>query len=1104
MKNKKLYLFLIGIVIVCQSMLAQDDMIRGKVISETGEELISATVLEIDATGRVMSNTFTDMNGEFSMKIKAANNRLRFQYIGFKMQEIPIGNKRDFQVTMQESTTLTEVTVTAKRTVSKGGMDIPLNEVSNATQRLSTDVFIGVQVPSIDDALQGHIAGLDIIGSGNVGMGAQMRIRGISSLSTNATPLIVINGIMRPDISTSDFDFSGATDQQFADLLMLNPEDILEINVLKDAGATAIYGSRGASGVLDIRTKRGERGNTRVNYTYKLLTAQQPRGLKMLNGDDYSMLMKQARFNPSQNPNASDIREFSYDPSWSEYRHYNNNTDWREAVIQRGITHDNYLVISGGGERAQFRITGGYMTQSGTIIGQNWDRFTSRMALDYYVSSRILFTSELAFTYSDNDYNWTDGRTDNGKSILEIAYKKMPNMSIYHKDENGKDLPTYYTMAQSSQLFNGGQGALRNPVALARLATNNSKSYRIDPVFRISYDLIDRGERAQRLLRYEGYITFNMANSKSHKFLPKEVSPLNWSSEDINRVDDSDSESFGIQSENRVRWKPDLGENHSLQMMAVLQTSSGTTNGQSVVAYGFPSAEISAPYAPAYVRQLGSSIGQYRSMGANFQVHYAFRSKYIADVTMRREGSTKFGKNNKYGDFPGVSFRWNITDESFMEKARGWLTMMSLRPSWGITGTSPGNEYMHYSIYRPWSSYMYSSTIRPDNIRLSDLRWEKTTEYNLGTDMELWDGKFTMDANVYHKTTTDLLFRDAPLPGSTGFDKLLYRNSGSMRNVGWEINVHGNRFLKIGKFSADAYFNLANSVNTLLTLEQDLLDTHNKDFEYEKRNAPYKMHMEPGHPYGSIYGFRYKGVYQYSIDNAALIESDYTLGTAPIARNANGEIIRDSKGNPLPMYYCYGPQGINYQFVGGDAIYEDINNDGQIDENDMVYLGNCNPKLSGGYGLIMRWKNLTCNAYFTFRYGNKIINSTRRDAESMLTENNQSIATNYRWRREGDVTIMPRALYNYGWNSLPSDRYVEDGSFLRFKTLTFNYALPTAKLSKYNIKQTTLSLNFTNLLCLTKYQGVDPEISYNRWGISEDSSITPRSRDITLGLMIGF
>jgi len=1108
MKNIKIFMFLIGALIFCQSMFAQDSgnmMIRGKMVSENKEELVSATVLEVDATGRVMSNALTDMNGEFSMKIVSARNRLRFSYVGFIMQELPIGNNRDFQIVMKENnTTLTEVTVTAKRKVSKGGLEIPADEVSNATQRLNTDVFIGMQIPSIDDALQGQIAGLDIIGSGNVGMSAQMRIRGISSLNANSNPLIVINGIMRPDIATSEFDFSGASDQQFADLLMLNPEDIQEITVLKDAASTAIYGSRGASGVLEIKTKRGARGSTRVSYTYKYLSSQQPQGMKMLNGDNYTMLMKQAYFNPSQDPNASAINEFTYDPTWSEYKYYNNNTDWRKAVIQRGITSDHNFVISGGGDRALFRVTGGYMTKSGSIIGQNWDRYTSRSTLDYYVSSRITFTSELAFTYSDNDYNWMDGRSGNGKSILEIAYKKMPNMSIYNKDENGQNLPTYYTMLQSSQLFGGDQGSLRNPVALARLATNNNKAYNVDPVFRLSYDLIDRGEKGRRMLKYEGYVSFNMDNNKTHKFLPKEVSPLNWTSEDINRVDDSDSESFGIQSENKLTYKPDLGESHSLQMLVALQTFSATLNGEGVLAYGFPSSQITTPYAAAYVRQVGSSIGQGRSMGMNAQVHYAYRSKYVGDITFRREGSTKFGKNNKFGDFPAVSMRWNISDEPFMKRANKWLSMLSLRPSWGVSGDAPANEYMHFSTYSPWSSYAGTSTIRPDNIRLSNLRWAKTNEFNLGTDIEMWDGKFTMDANVYHRTTTDMLLPNVPIPGSTGFDNLLYRNSGSMRNIGWELNMHGNRFLQSGDFSFDAYFNLANSVNTLLTMDQDFLDSYNQPFDYTNRSASYINKLEPNHPYGSIYGFRYKGVYQYSIDNPALIESNYTLGTAPIARNAKGEIIHDSNGNPLPMYYSYGTQGMNYQFTGGDAIYEDVNHDGQIDANDIVYLGNCNPKLNGGFGLIMRWKTLSCNAYFTFRYGNKVINAARRDAESMLSDFNQSIATDYRWRREGDITVMPRALHGYGWNSLPSDRYVEDGSFLRFKTLTFNYTVPNEWLRKYYVKQLTLSLNFTNLLCFTKYQGVDPEIIYDAWGISNDNSITPRSKDFTLGLAIGF
>jgi TonB-linked SusC/RagA family outer membrane protein len=1109
MKRKYLYIYLIGLLVCCQSVLAQEsgEMIRGKVLSDTREELISATVLEVDATDRVISNALTDLNGEFSMKIKSPKNKLKFSYLGYATQILSIGSRRNFDVFLKEDNTLTELVVMGKKAVSSGGMDIPHNEVPFAMQRISASVFEGLSVSTIDDALQGHIAGLDIVGSGNVGVGSQMRLRGIASLNANSNPLIVINGIQRPDIETSDFDFNSASDQQFADLLMLNPDDIEEIAVLKDAGSTAIYGSRGAAGVLQITTKKGVRGPTRVNYTYKYSGSTQPAGLKMLNGNDYTMLMKQAYFNPNQSSSASDIPEFTYDPTFSEYKYYNNNTDWREAVLQYGATHDHYLALSGGGERAKFRITGGYLSKEATVIGQKWDRLTSRMNLDYQVSSRILFSTDFSFTYSDNKQNWSDGRGDhdyvNGKSILYLAYKKMPNMSIYEKDENGNNLPAYYNMRKDSKLAGGEQGYLRNPVAQALLAINENKSYDILPTLRLQYELLDPEVQT---LRYEVYVAFDMKNNKEHKFLPKEVVSDVWSHQDVNRVEDKDSESFGIQSENKILWKPDLGKANHLSAYVSFQTSSGTSNDQHLLATGYPTGKISDPSSEGFVRELTSGMGQWRTMAVNAQLHYSYLSRYILFATFRREGSTRFGKDHKWGYFPGVSLRWNIAEESFMEASKKWMNLLSLRASWGITGNAPSREYLHFSSYAPWSNYGGVATIRPEKLRLSNLKWEKDNEYNFGMDMELLDGKYVIDGNVYFKRVSDLisLENEAPVPTSTGYSNLAFRNIGSMKNVGWEINLHGNRFVRIGDFSLDGYFNMANSVNTLLSLDEGVLKNHNKDFAYGERNAPYLERLQEGHAYGSIYGFRYKGVYQYSIDNPNLVASDYTLGTSPIARNADGSVIYDSKGKPLPMYYNYGPNGINYQFRGGDAIYEDINNDGNIDELDIVYLGNCNPKLNGGFGLTFRWKSLSVNTFFTFRYGNKVINITRREAENMLTDNNQSIATNWRWRREGDLTDMPRALHNYGYNSLPSDRYVEDASFVRLKYITLNYAIPTDWTRKYAIKQMNLYMTVNNLICFTKYQGVDPEIGYGSMGLSKDVSITPRSRDFTVGLTIGF
>ena len=1108
MNRTWLYIGLIGMLVFSRSVLAQGEggeMVRGKVVSDMGEELISVLVLEVDTTGRVISNTTTDINGEFSMRVKSTKNKLRSQYVGFVTQELQIGARRSFSFVMKEQNVLVEVVVQGKKSMSSGGMDIPQMEVPFAVQRISASTFEGISVASIDDALQGHIAGLDIIGSGNVGQGTQMRIRGIASLNANSSPLIVINGIPRPDIATDEFDFNSANDQQFANLLALNPDDIEDIAVLKDAASTAIYGTRGAGGVLLISTKKGARGPTRVNYTYKYSGARQPAGLDMLNGNNYTMLMKQAYFNPSQNSSASNIPEFNYDTSFSEYKYYNNNTDWRKEVLQYGQTHDHFLSVSGGGARAKFRVTAGYMSKEGTIIGQKWDRLTSRSNLDYQVSSRIVFSSEVAFTYSDNNQNWSDSRSDNnyinGKSILYLAYKKMPNMSVYNKDENGRDLPSYYNMRKDSRLVGGEQGYLRNPVALARLGVNNNKAYDILPTLRLQYDLLDPSEQT---LRYDTYVSFDIKNHKTHKFLPKEVSAESWSNENVNRVEDNDSESFGIQTENKIFWRTDFNESHNLTAIASFMSASGTSNSQNLLVSGYPSENINDPFAQGYVRSLRSSVGQTRTLAFKTQALYSYQSKYVLMASFNRQGSTKFGKDNRWGNFPGIMGRWNISEESFMKSTRTWLNLLGIRASWGVTGSEPTAEYLYFSRYAPWSGYGGTTTIRPENLRLSNLKWEKITEYNLGTNVEVWEGKYTMEANLYYRKTTDLLFPKAPIPTFTGFAELAFRNVGSLENIGYEINLQAKRFVRVGDFSIDSYLNLANSVNRLLSLDEGILNNYNEGLDYANRNAPYLQRLQEGHAYGSIYGFRYKGVYQYSIDNPDVIASRYTLGTAPVARGANGNIMYDSKGNPLPMYYNYGPTGINYQFQGGDAIYEDINNDGNINELDIVYLGNSNPKLQGGYGFTFRWKSLSCNTFFTFRYGNKIINTTRREAENMLTNNNQSIATSWRWRREGDLTTMPRALYNYGYNSLPSDRYVEDGSFLRLKNIVVNYAIPTGKLNKYSIKQMNLYMTINNLFCLTKYHGVDPEVSYDNLGLSKDESITPRSKDFTLGLTLGF
>lgn len=352
--------------------------------------IMMANVVERDANNRIVSAVQTDMMGNFSMEIKNPKNKLVISYVGSKTKVITIGDQSTFNIKLEdEKTTLNEITVKGRRTGS-GGLNIPKKEVTVSQQTFDLSEVEGMAFTSADEALQGEIAGLDIVSnSGNLGSGTTMRLRGVTTITGNAQPLIVVDDKIfdNPD---ETFDFENPTEEDYASLLSVNVEDIAKIDVLKDAGATAVWGSKGANGVIMITTKRGSRGKPRVNFSYKMTGTWQPKGYDLLNGDDYTMLMKEEYYNPNQSDNATtNIREINYDKSWAEYENWNNNTDWVDAVTQFGVLQSYNLNITGGGQKAQFRISGGYDHQTGSVIQQKLDRLSTRLVLDYNVSDRI-------------------------------------------------------------------------------------------------------------------------------------------------------------------------------------------------------------------------------------------------------------------------------------------------------------------------------------------------------------------------------------------------------------------------------------------------------------------------------------------------------------------------------------------------------------------------------------------------------------------------------------------------------------------------------------------------------------------------------------------
>lgn len=1093
---KKIFAFLL--LVSCQlsivNVMAQTagTMIHG-VVQDEIETLMGCNVLEIDASNRIVAATTTDINGNFSFRIVDPKHKLKFSFVGYETQIIPIKGT-SYKITLHDKM-MKEVTVKAVKMSQSSGLAIPERELSTAHQTIDAKEFEGLGITNVDEALQGRISGLDIVSnSGNLGAGTSMRLRGVSSINGNTEPLIVVDGNIFESDYNSNFDYANATQDQFAELLNVNPDDIANITVLKDAAGTAIYGSQGANGVIEIKTKRGSRGATKVQYSYRATFTHQPKGINLLNGDQYTMLMKEAYFNPALSDAASNIREFSYDKSWNEYEHYNNNTDWRDAITKTGVLQKHYLSLSGGGEKANFRIAAGYDHQTGTIIEQRLDRFTTRVALDYFVSDRIKIVTNFNMTYTNNEKNYND--------LLGVAYQKMPNISIYEQDAQGNNLSDYYHMLNScSEELKRDQFKYVNSVALAKEAKNDETTYQIQPEFQLVYNLLGI-DRDKTQLKYEGKILFNIFNKYNDMFYPSSLVTAGWADTNNNLTTTTAHKSTAITTTHRLTFQPHFrNQDHSFMAMAQFQLTSGSSKSTGNKVYGLPGS-IKSTTADGIISDVNTSSGQWRSVYLTFSAHYAFKGRYIADFSIRRDGSTKFGDNSRWGNFPAFSLRWNVSDEPFMKKVK-WISMLSIRPGWGIVGNQPGGEYLYFSKYTNTAAYNSNTSVYPSNIRLSNLKWEEKETWNLGFDLGLWDDKITADFNVYRQKTTDLLMLNRAIPTSSGFTALNYQNVGDMLNIGWEFNINANDIIKKGKFRASFNVTFANNKNEITKMDPTVLASLNKEFD--KNNGSYLTRVQLNNAFGSIYGFRYKGVYQYTKYSPEEVPG-VSGPNAPVARDESGRVVVDKNGYPIPMLFGYdsNDQTYIYKFQGGDAIYEDINHDGNINELDIVYLGSSLPKITGGWGFKLNYGRWSLNTQFNFRAGNKIINRARMLAENMYTNDNQSTAVNWRWRVEGDDAPIPRALYRDGYNWLGSDRFIENGSFMRLNYMQLSYSLDPKIIKKAGLTQLSFYVSANNLFCLTGYSGADPEVGYGGYGVTTDNAKTPNARSFTVGATIQF
>ena len=1054
--------FLILMLPLVSAFSQVPSVLKGKVIEEeTGESLIGVTIIEVNELNRTLNGTVTDLNGNFTLRLSNPNTKVKISYIGFRTEEHVISGQTFLEIDLEEETQLLdEVVVTAEGKKVGGFIPVSERDLTGAVSTVEMKELEEVKVSSVGEMLQGRASNVDItMASGDPGAGMSVRIRGTASISGSNQPLIVVDGVPFEIELDNDFDFSAVTQEQFSGLLNIAPEDILAIQVLKDAAATAVWGSRGANGVLLIETKRGVQGKTTFDYIYKLSILQQPKSIPLLDGDSYSMLMLEGILNSG----STEIpKELSYDKNWEEYHNYSQNTNWLDEITQTGFAQDHNLSLMGGGESALYRFSLGYLDQEGTTKGTHFSRFTSRVNLDYHVSRKLLFSGDLSYAYSDNDLAYRESEENyplDFRGLRQLAYIKAPNMSIYDFDAEGNMSDNYFSPGEN---FQGSGSRWYNPLAMANESTWNRKQHRLRTKFQLKYNILDN-------LVFQSFVAYDIDNQQENRFLPQNVTGLHWTSTSVNLASGMDLQSSVLETQAQLLYTLLRGSKHKLTSMIAFTLSDKKNQWYYGSTSNLPSSYIISYAQPAPIFWIGDGYSQNRMVALLAFAHYSLLDRYLIQFNIRREGSSRFGYESRWGTFPSISLAYRISAEPFL-KGLKFLNDLKLRYSYGVNGNQPSGSYGYFNLYSTGQEYMDMPVVIPTNLQLDNFRWEKNSQINYGLDLNAFNNYLEFHFDVYNQKSKDLIWENLDLPSTSGFPRIT-RNWGSMDNRGWEL-MFVTDIIRKEKLQLDVNFNIAHNENKITEIPE------NFDFEFgsESNNGQYARRAVAGHPIGSFYGFKYLGVYPTDAD--------------AVAHDGDDNIIYNMSGNPLYMRYGNAD---GYRFRGGDAIYQDINYDGLINELDIVKLGDSNPRFIGGFGSKVVWGKFIATLFFHYRLGQDIVNQTKMNNENMYYRNNQSVSVLNRWRRQGDETDIPRALYNQGYNWLGSDRFVEDASFVRFKSASISYSFRDFA-RKIRLNDFKLHFMVYNLYTWTRYTGVDPEVpmfSNDPFFIGQDKADTP-------------
>lgn len=1039
-----LFLCLLAFVIILRANPAQDGTVSGIVTSQVdGEPLIGVTVLlKSTSTG-----TVTDLDGKYA--IKAANGQtLVFSYMGYQSTEVVV-NKRIIDVALKEDTkVLDEVMVVGYGTMKRSDLTGAVTSVSSAEIAKSVNT-------SLDQALQGRAAGVMVTqNSGAPGGGISVSIRGVNSFSGNE-PLYVIDGI------TIDGKSSGNTSA----LSNINPSDILSMEILKDASATAIYGTRAANGVVLITTKQGEAGAIKISYEGYYGIQQLPNRLDVLNLREYAVY---------QNLRAEVIgfgaREEFKDPSI-----LGEGTNWQNEIFRSAPLHNHQITISGGNESSKFAIMGGYINQEGIAIGSGFERYSLRLNLDNQIR-KWLRVGVNNYVSKRKQINTVDEG-----SIIETAIKQLPEVPVKNADGSwGTQQENIYGTYFS------------NPVAeaLSRENYSNSTDIQIRGYADITLlkGLVFRAEASGSLNYYTDY-----------KYTPlMEYTHFTQASLSERRASNSSYLTFStyLTYDKKIRQ-------HSFSLMAGHESQEGKYEDLSGNRTGYIFNTIhELNVGDSKTAKNGSSRSSNAIESYYGRFNYNYDDRYMLTATLRRDGSSSFAENNRWAIFPSTAIAWRVNNERFMKNIKA-INNLKVRLGWGIVGNQGAGGYA-YGVTMASSPTPTGQGFYPGNFSNPDLKWERTQAYNAGFDLNMFNNRIEFIADFYKKDIDNLLMQ-ASLPSYiAGVIGKPWVNAGSMTNKGMEftlntVNISNKSFLwKTGiTFSVNR-----NKVTDLYTGSAG---------EAGSIDGLVYTYSTVGRPFGEFYGYKVIGMFK--------DETDF------YQKDKFGNNRLDKNGDRIPVALPKDVEmGVNGVWVG-DFMYEDRNNDGKIDEEDRTYIGNPEPKFSFGISNSFSYKNFDLDIFLNGVYGNKIYNILRQNYTNPML-NSGMLKETTRIARIGlkdpegsdtdinnvyvinpDASVQRIHVTDANNNNRTSDRFVEDGSYLRIKNVSLGYTFPKKLLSKYQIENLRLYVNIQNLYTFTGYSGYDPEVGAYNYDMklrNIDNARYPSQRIYTFGLNVTF